>query len=273
MLDLTALLPVLAMLLIAGAIAGVLAGLLGIGGGIVLVPAFYYTFSTLGYNSPKLMQTCLATSLSTILVTSFLSVRSHNKNNAVDWGILKTWTPGIIVGSLLGMLTSNELRSETLLLIFASFSLIIGIYMAINKASWQLSDTMPSNLICRVLSSFMGFICVLMGIGGSSLGVPIMTLHGRPIHRAIATASGFGLIIALPSVAVFLFTPVPEFGRPPFNIGHINIAAFLIITSMTIITVPIGALLTHKLNPKPLKRIFAIFLIFIAVNFFRIAYL
>jgi uncharacterized membrane protein YfcA len=157
-------------------------------------------------------------------------------------------------------------------MIFGSLAFIIGLYMAFGKSDWKLSDTMPTGLKRAVLSPLVGFLSVLMGIGGGSFGVPIMTLHGRPIHRAVATAAGFGLIIALPSAITFLFTPIPDEGRPPMNIGHVNIAAFLVVIAMTTFTAPLGAKLAQSMNPKPLKRVFAIFLIFVAINMLRKAY-
>ncbi len=271
--DIATLLPILALLMIIGAFAGVLAGLLGVGGGIVLVPAFYYTFSGLGYTSPQLVQICLATSLATIIFTSIRSVSSHHKKGAVDWEILKTWAPGIIIGAVIGVFVAAELRSNTLLLIFGTLAFIIGLYMAFGNSNWRLGETMPTGIKRAVLSPSVGFLSVLMGIGGGSFGVPIMTLHGRPIHRAVATAAGFGLIIALPAAITFLLTPAPELNRPPFTIGHVNIAAFLVVISMTTLTAPLGAKLAHSLNPKPLKRVFAVFLIFVAVNMLRKAYL
>jgi uncharacterized membrane protein YfcA len=255
-----------------GAIAGVLAGLLGVGGGIVLVPTFYYTFLGLGYNSPQLMQICLATSLATIVFTSVRSVSSHHKKGAVEWGILKSWAPGIVIGAIVGVFIAAELRTTTLLVIFGCLAFIIGLYMAFGKSDWKISDTMPAGIKRAILSPLLGFLSVLMGIGGGSFGVPILTLHGRPIHRAVATAAGLGVIIALPSAITFLLTPIPDQGRPPMNIGHVNIAAFLVVIAMTTFTAPIGAKLAHSLNPKPLKRVFAVFLIFVAINMLRKAY-
>ena len=112
-----------------GAFAGVLAGLLGVGGGIVLVPAFFYAFQTLGYEGPQLMQMCLATSLATIIVTSVRSVLSHNKKGAVDWDILRSWAPGIVIGAVVGMLVVAQLRSGTLQAIFGILALVVGLYM------------------------------------------------------------------------------------------------------------------------------------------------
>ncbi|PIB24272.1 hypothetical protein BFP76_03350 [Amylibacter kogurei] len=267
--DLLTLLPVLALLLAIGAVAGVLAGLLGVGGGIVLVPAFYYAFNGLGYDNPQIMQICLATSLATIIFTSLRSLSSHHKKGAVEWSVLRNWAPGIVIGALIGVLIAAKLRSDTLVMLFGILGICIGLYMAFGNAKWRLGDEMPGLLWRSVFSPVVGFLSVLMGIGGGSFGVPLMTLHGIPIHRAVATASGFGVIIALPSVLLFLLRQPPENGLPPFTLGYVNYAAFFVVICMTTLTAPIGANLAHRLNPKPLKRVFAIFLILVALNMLR----
>ncbi|GKY88012.1 sulfite exporter TauE/SafE family protein [Sinisalibacter aestuarii] len=270
MLDFATLAPLVLLLLAIGAFAGVLAGLLGVGGGIVLVPAFYYTFSGMGYESGELMQVCLATSLATIIVTSSRSVMSHNKKGAVDWGILRSWAPGIAIGAVIGVLVAAGLRSATLQGIFGVLAFFIGLYMLFGKISWKLADEMPGGPLRAVLSPIVGFLSVLMGIGGGSFGVPIMTLHGVPIHRAVATAAGFGLIIALPSVIAFLFVDVAH--APPYTLGAVNIPTFLIVILTTTLTAPLGVKIAHALDPKPLKRAFGVFLTLVALNMLRKAF-
>lgn len=265
----TLLLQMLVLLMAIGAFAGVLAGLLGVGGGIILVPSFFYAFQTLGYDSPQLMQICLATSLATIIVTSLRSVLSHNKKGAVDWAILRGWAPGIALGAVMGVLVAASLRSVTLQTIFGVLALVIGVYMAISQAHWRLGEQMPRGMRRIVLSPAMGFLSVLMGIGGGSFGVPVMTLYGVPIHRAVATAAGFGVIIAVPSVIGFLLFQVDPATRPPFTIGAVNGVAFVITIAMTLITAPVGVKLAHAMDPKRLKRIFAVFLILVALNMLR----
>ena len=250
-----------------GGFAGVLAGLLGVGGGIVLVPAFYYTFAGLGFESGELMQVCLATSLATIIVTSARSVSAHHKRGAVRWDILKSWAPGIVVGAVIGVLVAAGLRSATLQMIFGILAFTIGLYMLFGNAAWRVADEMPGGPLRWVLSPIVGFLSVLMGIGGGSFGVPIMTLHSVPIHRAVATAAGFGFIIALPSVIAFFFVHVA--GAPPWTLGAVNIPAFLVVIAMTTITAPIGARIAHALDPKPLKRVFGVFLTLVALNMLR----
>ncbi len=256
-----------------GAFAGVAAGLLGVGGGIILVPGFYYAFAALGYESDGLMQICVATSLATIIVTSVRSVMSHHKKGAVDWGILRGWAPGIAVGAVLGVLLASGLKSQTMMLIFGVVGVSVGLYMAFGRSDWRLGAAMPTGIKRALTSPVIGFLSVLMGIGGGSFGVPLMTLYGRPIHKAVATAAGFGLIIAVPSTLGFLLSGWGDITAPPFTIGRINIAAFAVVVSMTLLTAPLGVKLAHMMDPKPLKRVFAGFIILMALNMLRKALL
>ncbi len=257
------------MMLAIGAFAGVLAGLLGVGGGIILVPAFFYMFSTLGFSGDQLMQVCLATSLATIIVTSLRSVSSHNKKGAVEWSILKTWAIGIAIGAVIGVSTVSGLRSTVLQAIFGGLAIFVGLYMSFGKNHWRLGPEMPTGIKRLILSPLLGFMSVLMGIGGGSFGVPIMSLFNVPIHRAVATAAGFGGLIAVPSVIGFLLLDIAPESRPPYTIGAVNLPAFVLTISMTLLTAPIGVKLAHKLDPQPLKRIFGVFLVLVAVNMLR----
>ena len=266
--ELSLVLQMLVLLAVIGGVAGVLAGLLGVGGGIILVFAFFYAFQTLGYGGPDLMQICLATSLATIIVTSVRSVMGHHKKGAVDWAILRGWAPGIVAGAVLGTLVVAGLRSSTLQVIFGVLALSVGLYMALGRAHWRLGDTMPVGIRRMLVSPVVGFLSVLMGIGGGSFGVPIMTLYAVPIHRAVATAAGFGVVIAVPAVIGFLVAPV-EGAVPPLTVGAVNLPAFGVVIAMTLLTTPLGVRLAHALDPKPLKRVFAVFLIAVALNMLR----
>lgn len=267
--DFTQYLPLLGLILLIGGFAGIVAGLLGVGGGIILVPAFFFAFSSLGYDTPELMQICLATSLATIVVTSLRSVMAHNRKGAVDWEILKGWGPGIAIGAALGVAAASGLRNEVLMGIFGVLGLCVGLYLAFGRPDWRLGDEMPGGAARAVVSPALGFLSVLMGIGGGSFGVPLMTLYGLPIHRAVATAAGFGVIIAVPSVLGFLFIGGATEGRPPYTVGQVNLIAFVVIVAMTMITTPWGVKLAHAMDPKPLKRFFAVFIMIMAVNMLR----
>ncbi|WP_112311611.1 sulfite exporter TauE/SafE family protein [Pseudogemmobacter bohemicus] len=267
--DLATLLPLVALLFVVGAFAGIIAGLLGVGGGIVLVPAFFYVFTALGYGGPQVMQVCLATSLATIIFTSIRSVMAHNRKGAVDWEVLKTWAPGIVIGAIIGTLVASQLRSVALQAIFGGLGMVVGLYMAFGRQSWRIAGTMPTGPVRAAQSSVLGFLSVLMGIGGGSFGVPLMTLYGVPIHRAVATASGFGVTIAVPSVIGFLFMPLDPATRPPLTLGAVNLPAFAVVIGITMVTTSYGVKLAHAMDPKPLKRIFAVFLILVAANMLR----
>ncbi len=265
--DMTLLLAMGALLLGIGAFAGVLAGLLGVGGGIVLVPAFFYAFGMLGFESPQLMQMCLATSLATIIVTSLRSLAAHQRKGAVDWSILRTWAPGIVIGAVAGVFLVSSLRTLSLQLIFGGLAIAVGLYMTFGRNHWRVAQVMPRGWARAALSPVLGFLSVLMGIGGGSFGVPVMTLYNTPIHRAVATAAGFGVLIAVPSVLVLLFQPVAV--APPLTVGSVNLVAFGLVIAMTLITAPIGAALAHRTDATRLKRIFGVFLVLVALNMLR----
>jgi uncharacterized protein len=265
--DLSDLLPMLAALLVIGGLAGVIGGLLGVGGGIVLVPAFFYAFGSLGYGGDQLMQVCVATSMATIVVTSLRSVSSHNRKGAVDWQVLKTWGPALVIAAGIGTLVASRVSSMTLQAVFGLLAGLAGLWMAFGRDDWRLGPAMPGEPACSALAGSVGFFSAMMGIGGGTFGVPLMTLYAMPIHRAVATASGFGVLIAVPAVLGFLFLTVAD--APPWTVGAVNLPAFLVVIGTTLLTTPLGVRLAHAMNPKPLKRAFALFLTLVALNMLR----
>jgi uncharacterized membrane protein YfcA len=265
--DLSLLLPMLAALLVIGAFAGVIGGLLGVGGGIVLVPAFFYAFGHLGYGGDQLMQVCVATSMATIVITSIRSVAGHNRKGAVDWQVLRSWAPALVLSAAIGTLVASHVSSMTLQLVFGALAGLAGLWMAFGRDHWRLGEAMPENPVRSAEAATIGFFSAMMGIGGGTFGVPLMTLYAMPIHRAVATASGFGVLIAVPSVLGFLLLPVAE--APPWTVGAVNLPAFLVVIGTTLLTTPLGVRLAHAMNPKPLKRAFAVFLTLVALNMLR----
>lgn len=265
--ELAPLLPMLAVLLVIGAFAGVIGGLLGVGGGIVLVPAFFYAFAHLGHTGPQLMQVCVATSMATIVITSLRSVSAHHKKGAVDWGVLKAWAPTLALSAALGTFVASRVPSSTLQVVFGTLAGLAGLWMAFGRDQWRLGTEMPRQPTRSALAGSVGFFSAMMGIGGGTFGVPLMTLYSMPIHRAVATASGFGVAIAVPSVLGFLLLPVTD--APPWTVGAVNLPAFLAVIAMTLLTTPLGVRLAHAMNPGPLKRAFAVFLTLVALNMLR----
>jgi uncharacterized protein len=265
--ELSALLPMLVALLVIGAFAGVIGGLLGVGGGIVLVPAFFYAFGTLGFGGDQLMQVCVATSMATIVITSLRSVSGHHKKGAVDWQVLKDWGPALALSAALGTFVASRVPSTTLQAVFGALAGLAGLWMAFGRDDWRLAPQMPAQPTRSALAGGVGFFSAMMGIGGGTFGVPLMTLYNMPIHRAVATASGFGVLIAVPAVIGFLFLPVTD--APPYSVGAVNLPAFLVVIGTTLLTTPLGVRLAHAMNPKPLKRAFAVFLTLVALNMLR----
>lgn len=267
----TDLLPYVIALLAAGAFAGILAGLLGVGGGIVLVPAFGAILAAAGYGGGDMMQLCLATSLSTIIVTSGRSVIAHHRKGAVEWQILRDWAPWIVLGAIAGVWLVSRLTTRELQVIFGVLVFVVASYMLLSRAEWRISDHPPQGARRAGMAGAIGLVGVLLGIGGGSLGVPMLTLHGRPMHRAVATSAGFGAVIALPSVLAFLF--VPAAGAPPGTVGSVNLPIFALTIAMTLLTAPIGANLAHGTDARRLRRIFAVFLLAVGLNMLRKALL
>lgn len=265
--EIASFLPMLVILLAIGAFAGVVGGLLGVGGGIVLVPAYFYAFGHLGYGGEQLMQICVATALATIVITSIRSVSAHNRKGAVDWGVLKAWGPTLVIGAAVGTFVAGKVSSTTLQAVFGTLAGLAGLWMAFGRDGWRLGQEMPGQPVRSLLAGAVGFFSAMMGIGGGTFGVPLMTLYGMPIHRAVATASGFGVLIAVPAVLGFLFLPVAD--APPYTLGAVNLPAFLVVIGTTLMTTPLGVRLAHAMDPKPLKRAFAVFLTLVALNMLR----
>lgn len=258
-------------LLLVGVVAGVLAGLLGVGGGIVIVPALFYVFTALGYPAETLMHVCVATSLATIVLTSARSVAAHRKRGAVDGALLRSWAPWIGAGAVAGVIAAEALRSEALMGVFGVAAFAVALHMAFGKASWRLAEAPPTGGARGAWATAVGFLSVLMGIGGGTFGVPLLTLYNVAVHRAVATAAGFGLIIAIPSAVGFVIAGWDAPLRPPFTLGYVNLPAFAIIVPMTVLCAPYGVKLAHALNPRPLKLLFALFLAITSLNMLRTA--
>lgn len=265
--DLSQHLPLLFALIVIGGLAGVIGGLLGVGGGIVLVPAFFYTFGALGFDQGQIMQVCVGTSLATIVVTSLRSVAAHHRKGAVDWQVLRDWGPWLVGSAAAGALVAGRVPSVALQVVFGVLAGLAGLWMAFGRNDWRLGAAMPGQPVRGLLAGAVGFCSALMGIGGGTFGVPLMTLYAMPIHRAVATASGFGVLIAVPAVLGFLL--VPALGAPPFTLGAVNLPAFLVVIGTTLLTTPWGVRLAHAMDPKPLKRAFALFLTLVALNMLR----
>ena len=249
----------------AGVLAGVLAGLFGIGGGAVIVPVLYFLFRGLGYEYAA-QHVAVGTSLATIIATSSRSVLAHHKRGAVDWDILKSWSPWIVIGALGGVWLTRYMSGEMLTIIFGLVALLISLQFFFGRPDWRIADDMARGVPRAGIGGALGGLSALMGIGGGAFGVTLMTMYGRTIHQAIGTASGFGVAIGVPGAIAAVFAGWGRDGLPPGSFGYVNLPAFLMIAILTVTMAPVGAALAHKLNGAVLKRAFGMLLAVVAVR-------
>lgn len=262
----------LAGLVAAGLFAGFIGGLFGVGGGVVIVPALYLVFGALGVDDDVRMHLAVGTSLSTIIATSWRSLSTHAKAGAVDFAVLRAWTPWIACGALLGAALAGIASTEELLIVFGAGLLLVAAQMGLGNPEWRLYPDLPTGAVRAAFGAGIGLLSAMMGVGGGSFGVTLMTLCGRPIHQAVATASGFGAAIALPAALGYAIAGWGREGLPPWSVGFVSAPGFLALAALTALTAPVGARLAHRLNQVALKRAFAIFLAITALNMLREAF-
>lgn len=262
--------PAILAMLAAGLFAGFAAGLFGIGGGFVVVPAMIALLPLLGGDKAEYTHVAIGTSFATIVITSLRSTLSHHKRGAVDFQILKSWAPWIVGGVGIGVLLARVMTGQTLTFIFATGILLMSVNFLVPRfGKMKLRDTMPTGPARAGIAGGLGLFSSLLGIGGGTVAVIVMTLCGRTIHKAIATAAGFGFIIAVPGMIGWALIGLGKPGLPLASLGFVNVLGALIITSMSILTAPLGVAAAHALPAEPLKRVFGVYLVFIACVMFR----
>lgn len=265
----TWLVPLVAMLA-AGLLAGFAAGIFGIGGGFVVVPALLVVLPLLGGTHDAIAHVAIGTSAATIIVTSIRSLLSHAKRGAVEFEVLKSWAPWIVLGCGAGVMLASHVDGTTLKMIFGGGVILMSLNFLLPKVSGKvLSDHMPSGILRVGIAGGLGTFSSLLGIGGGTIAIMVMTLCGRTIHRAIATASGIGTLIAVPTTIGFAIIGLKEGGLPWGSLGYINIPATLAIASMSMLTAPLGVAAAHSLPAGPLKKIFGVYLLIIGALMLR----
>ena len=259
------LLPLVA-LLTAGLFAGFAAGIFGIGGGFVVVPALVIVMPLLGGLKSEYTHVAIATSAATIIVTSIRSVTAHAKRGAVEFGVLRAWGPWLVAGSFLGGLLASHINGKVLTIIFGCGVLAMSVFFMFRRLSeLVLTDRMPSGLLRASLAGGLGVFSSLLGIGGGTIAITVMTLCGRTIHRAIATAAGIGTLIAVPSALSYIVFGLGHKGLPWGSLGYVNLPAAVAVSSMSVLTAPLGVAAAHRLPSGGLKRIFAAYLVAIGI--------
>lgn len=258
--DSLALLGIVFALLVAGAGAGLLAGLLGVGGGIVMVPALYTVFVIIGVPDNVVMHMAVGTSLAAIIPTSIVSARSHNKKGAIDWSLLKLWAPAIVTGVVVGAYLGGKASGQALTGFFGVAVVIIAVTMAVRGEGKVIRQSFPDGIARAVMGFIVGICSVVMGIGGATFSVPMMTACNIAIRRAVGTAAAIGFFIALPGAIGFAISGWGNPDLPDFSLGFVNLVAFAIMIPATMTAAPIGAKIAHSIDPKHLRWAFAGFL-------------
>ena len=248
-------------LLITGVIGGLIAGLFGVGGGIVIVPILFWIFTSLNFPNEILMHMAIGSSLATIIPTSISSARAHYKKGSIDIDIIKKWYPGIFLGAVIGGLSGKYFSVNELKYLFAIIAFLVALNMFL-KEPLKIAKKLPiSRLINVSISTFIGFVSSLMGVGAGTLGVPTLVALSVPIHKSIGTAAALGLFIAVPATLGLAFSGFNVPNRPPMSIGYVNLIAFFIMFPLTVFFAPVGVKIAHRINQRLLKMIFGIFLI------------
>ena len=246
---------------------GFLAGLFGIGGGLITVPFLFFIFESLNINQDYLMHLAVGTSFSIIVPTSIISVLTHNKNGSVDFGVIKNYAIFVIIGVLSGTIFAAILHTKSLLLFFTTIVYLCGAYL-LNIKDKTDNLKVNFNLIPRIILGFVsGFISSTMGIGGAIMNVPILKYFGYPINKAIGSAAAIGFVIAFFGAVGFLISGTYLNVNLPLSIGFFNIPAFLIFFPITTFMARLGAKASHRINKKKMTKYFGFFLVVIGTRF------
>lgn len=253
-------------LLATGVISGVAAGLLGIGGGAIIVPALATALSVMGFDSDVVQHVAVGTSLAIIIPTGVASARAHARRGAVDGEVLKLWAPFIVAATLIGGLMAGLFSGDVLRIVFGVMALFIAANILLPFQERLMGHLGGSKLAHRIAASVVGYISALMGVGGGSLSVPTLHAFGATMHRAVGTGAAIGVFIAISGTLGFIISGWSAEGLPPLSLGYINLPALVLIGVAAALCAPFGAAIAHKLQQRTLKLAFAAFLTFAGLN-------
>ncbi|MFM8481239.1 MAG: sulfite exporter TauE/SafE family protein [Gammaproteobacteria bacterium] len=256
----------LALLLMAtGLFAGLLAGLLGVGGGIIMVPVLELALPYAGFPREWCMHVAVATSLAAIVPTSISSSRAHHRRGGIDWKLARAWAPGVVVGGLVGSLLASRVSDDVLTGVFGVVATLISLKMFLPLDHLRVSERVPTGLIGKLIAALIGGVSSMMGIGGGTLSVPAMTLTGGAIHQAVGTAAFFGLLLSVPGTVGYLLAS-PGVALPGATVGLVSFGVLALVAPMSMLTAPAGARLAHSLDRRTLSKIFGGFLCLVALR-------
>jgi len=262
-------------LLAAGAITGLLAGVFGVGGGAVAVPILYELFRILDVPDEVRMPLCVGTSLAIIVPTSIRSFNTHKTKGAVDMSILKVWAAPVVIGVVVGSIIARFAPADLFKGVFVLVAGVSAIRLLFGKDTWRFGLDMPAKPIMVAYGGLIGVLSALMGIGGGQLSNLFMTFYNRPIHQAVATSSGLGILISIPGALGYIYAGWPHMVdypnvvafQPPLALGYISLVGLLLFIPTSTWMAPVGALLAHRLSKRRLEVAFGIFLLLVCARF------
>ena len=253
----------------AAAIAGFMAGLLGVGGGIIIVPALYYAFTVLDFELATRMHLAVGTSLAIIIPTSIISTKTHMEYDAVDFKMVKSFGLFILIGVILGTFLAVNLKTPTLVLFFSIFAFMVGLFFIFLREKLVENPKTISNIVKNISGIVIGFISVPLGIGGGSLMVPFMRTFGYDIRKSIGTAAAVGFLISISgTITMIIGGKIINNINTPFSVGYINLLGFVVFVPVTMIMARLGAKAVYKIDKKLLSKIFGTFLIIVSIRSF-----
>ena len=259
----------LTVLAIAAAVAGFMAGLLGVGGGIIMVPALYYAFTVLGYDISTKMHLSVGTSLAIIIPTSIISAKTHMEHNAVDFKMVKSFGLFILIGVIAGTFLVVNLKTPNLILFFSIFAFMVGLFFIFLREKLVENPKKISDLVKNISGILIGFISVPLGIGGGSLMVPFMRTVGYDLRKSIGTAATTGILIAVSgTITMIISGKIINNINTPFSFGYINLLGFAVFVPVTMIMARLGAKAVYKIDKKILSKIFGSFLLIVSIRSF-----
>ncbi|NMG38739.1 TSUP family transporter [Chelativorans sp. ZYF759] len=252
----------------AGVVAGLLAGVFGIGGGAVLVPVFYQVFGLIEIDEAVRMHLAVGSSLAIIVPTSIRSFFAHKARGAVDMDVLRGFLISVPIGVVLAALTAAYISSAGLRAIFAAIMILVGVRLLFNRESWRLGSQLPCNPMRSIVGVVIGYLSTLMGIGGGILNNTFMTLFGRPMHQAVATSAGVGVLIAIPGTLGYIWAGWGNPLLPILSTGFVNWVAVALIIPITLVVAPYGVRIAHWMQKRHLEIAFGIFCLAMSARFF-----
>ena len=259
----------LSVLAISAAVAGFMAGLLGVGGGIIMVPALYYAFTVLDFELVTRMHLAVGTSLAIIIPTSIISTKTHMEYDAVDFKMVKSFGIFILIGVIAGTFLAVNLKTPTLVLFFSIFAFMVGLFFIFLREKLVENPKTISDIVKNISGIVIGFISVPLGIGGGSLMVPFMRTFGYDIRKSIGTAAAVGSLISLSgTITMIMGGKIIDNINTPFSVGYINLLGFAVFVPVTMIMARLGAKAVYKIDKKLLSKIFGTFLLIVSIRSF-----